>query len=188
MRLVLALVGIAVALGEAGVSQAAAEPNTLEQARALAAEVSAQYRTSVRPIRISEVTSTNVVESLTLVTSLIELPRVAPAANGVYFALCAVGARCPYPPRRAAWSVRARLPRAIALELALRTLRETTFNLVVVALPTAQPAWFVLERLELNVALDERDPTASRLYRPVSLEPVSDTRTTLVAVRIAAHG
>src|SRR5207244_408767 len=80
--------------------------------------------------------------------------RVVPADNGVYFAICSAPAKCPYPARSAAWPAVALLPRRQALELALRMFQETSVSLVVVALPTAEPAWVVFERDDLIANMD----------------------------------
>lgn len=185
MRFWLVLVALVCAVGAEGTARttAAAEPDAFDRARAIAGELGTRYRLEPgRKLAVTEVTSTSVLESLTLIESWVELPRVVPAANGVYFALCTVRVRCPYPPPRAAWSVGAPLPRALALELAVRTLLETTLDVVVVALPTARPVWFVLERGELEAIRPGYDATSSRLYIPLWLDPVSATRETLVAV------
>ena len=61
----------------------APEPDALHQARAIAGELGTRYRLAPgRKLAVTEVTSTSVVESLTLVESWVELPRVVPAANG----------------------------------------------------------------------------------------------------------
>ncbi len=101
-----------------------------------------------------EATSTAVVESFTLLTDPFEPLRVLPADNGIYFAICSARARCPYPARSTAWPTVAFLPRRQALELALRTLLETSVSIVVVALPTAQPVWVIFERDDLLANID----------------------------------
>ena len=47
--------------------------------------------------------------------------RFIPAANGIWYAICPVGATCPYPAHRSARPAAALAPRRLALELALRT-------------------------------------------------------------------
>jgi hypothetical protein len=133
----------------ASATAAALEPKALTRARAIRAEVSARYRLLPgRKLVVTEATTTGVVETLTLVTDWLD-PHVVPADNGIYFAICSLRARCPYPRRSAAWRALAFLPRRQALELALRTLLETSVSLVVVALPTAEPVWVVFERDDL---------------------------------------
>jgi hypothetical protein len=133
---------------------AALEPKALTRARAIRAEVSARYRLLPgRKLVVTEATTTGVVETLTLVTDWLD-PHVVPADNGIYFAICSLRARCPYPRRSAAWRALAFLPRRQALELALRTLLETSVSLVVVALPTAEPVWVVFERDHLLSSID----------------------------------
>jgi hypothetical protein len=133
---------------------AALEPKALTRARAVRAEVSARYRLLPgRKLVVTEATTTGVVETLTLVTDWLD-PHVVPADNGIYFAICSLRARCPYPRRSAAWQALAFLPRRQALELALRTLLETSVSLVVVALPTTEPVWVVFERDHLLSSID----------------------------------
>jgi hypothetical protein len=149
-------VGAAVAFpAHSSATPSARKPETLAHARAIRAEVDARYRRLPgRKLAVTEATSTGVVETLTLVTNWLEAPRVVPADNGIYFAICSARAACPYPRRSAAWHALAFLPRRQALELALRTLLETSTELVVVALPTAQPVWLVFERDELLATID----------------------------------
>jgi hypothetical protein len=106
-----------------------------------------------------------VVGSLTLVTEFAEF-RVVPAENGIYFAICAERASCPYPPRSAARPPSAFLPRRQALELAIRTFLETSASLVVVALPTAQPVWVVFERDDLLATVDAQAVLAQLTTHP----------------------
>jgi hypothetical protein len=125
-------------------------PQALAHARVIRAETNVRYRLLPgRKLVVTESTSTGVVQSLTLVIDWVELSRVVPADNGIYFAICSVRARCPYRARSAAWPTLAFLPRRQALELALRTFVETSVSLVVVALPTAKPVWVVFERDDL---------------------------------------
>jgi hypothetical protein len=136
-------------------TRAALEPQALTRARAIRAEVSARYRhLPGRKLVVTEATTTGVVETLTLVTDWLEPPRVIPADNGIYFAICSQRARCPYPARWAAWRALAFLPRLQALDLALRTFLETSVSVVVVALPTAEPVWVVFERDHLLSEID----------------------------------
>ena len=120
-------------------------------------------------LAVTEATTTNVVDSIVLLGGPDYQPHVVTAENGVYFALCSRGARCPYP-GRAAWSPSARVPRRLAHELALRTLHETTADLVVVSLPTARPVLLVVER-----GVD-----AQHLFVPFALVSASETREILV--------
>jgi hypothetical protein len=145
---------------------AALEPEALTRARAIRAEVSARYRhLPGRKLVVTEATTTGVVETLTLVTDWLD-PHVVPADNGIYFAICSLRARCPYPRRSAAWQALAFPPRRQALELALRTLLETSVSLVVVALPTAEPVWVVFER----------DHLLSNIDGPAVLEQLASSR------------
>lgn len=203
---VAALTAGAVAVFPAGATPTAAqlEQETLLRARAIRVEVDAHYRFAPgRKLAVTEAASTDVLDSFTLVSSHLALPRVVPAGNGIYFAICSARAHCPYPARSAAWPVAAFLPRRQALELAVRTFLETSAGLVVVALPTARPVMLVLERADVMGAVDApalfhdvagnpgvADAALRRavdrltwpsLFAPVGLAPVSATRETLVA-------
>ena len=118
------------------------------------AEINAAYRlVPGRKLVVTEATATDVVETLTLVTDWLE-PRVVAADSGIYFAICPARASCPSPALSAAWPAGAFLPRRQAVELALRTFLETSASLVVVALPTTEPLWVVLERDDLLTRVD----------------------------------
>ena len=138
----------------ASATTSALAPEALTHARVIRAETNVRYRLLPgRKLVVTEATTTGVVQSLTLVTDWLE-PRVVPADNGIYFAICSARASCPYPGRSAAWPAAAFLPRRQALELALRTFLETSVNLVVVALPTADPVWVVFEHDDLLANID----------------------------------
>jgi hypothetical protein len=131
----------------------ASSTETIAQARHIRADVNARLRSAPgRKLVVTEATSTAVVRSLTLVE-----PgglRVVPADNGIYFATCSTGARCPYPRRSQSWPATAFAPRRLALELALRTLLETSASLVIVLLPTVEPVWVLFERDDVLRSLD----------------------------------
>jgi hypothetical protein len=152
----LAAGAVAASPAPAATTTSALAPETLTRARVIRAEVSARYRLvpGRRKLAVTEATTTGVVQSLTLVTDWLELPRVVPADNGIYFAICSARAKCPYPARSAAWRAAAFLPRRQALELALRTFLKTSASLVVVALPTAEPVWVVFQRDDLLADTD----------------------------------
>jgi hypothetical protein len=190
----------------ASATPTALEPKSLTRAQAIRAEITASYRLLPgRKLVVTEATTTGVVETLTLVTDWLD-PQVVPADNGIYFAICSLRARCPYPRRSAAWRALAFLPRRQALELALRTLLETSVRLVVVALPTAEPVWVVFERDHLLSNIDGpavleqlaasrasvQPPlrklvdhlTRSRLFAPLPILPPPDD--TIYATRLFA--
>lgn len=182
------------------------QPPAVVRAKAIRNQVNARYRPLPgRKLAVTEVTTTGVVESLSLLTSPLELPRVVPADNGLYFALCSVGARCPYPARSAAWPAAAFRPRRQALELAVRAFSQTTVDLVVVALPTWSPTWVVFERDDLSPEIGAPlrdqltgDPrfadaglravverlTRPRTFVPLGIEEVAPGRETIVAVTL----
>jgi hypothetical protein len=129
-------------------------PDGLARAGAIRAEVNARYRPLPgRRLVVTEATSVGGGMLALWNDDWLE-GRVVPMDNGIYFSICSARARCPYPARWAAWRVAAFMPRRQALELALRTLLETTVSLVVVSLPTAQPVWAVFEREDLLANID----------------------------------
>jgi hypothetical protein len=146
-----------------------------------AEQIRSEVQRSGGAFAITEASSTGVVESLTLLSPQAAGVRVVPAAGGVYYALCPRRARCPYPARGGA-RLRARVPRALALELARRTFERTTANLVVVSLPSRRPALLVLERGDVTGTLDH--VTLAHVYALRSLVPVSVATDTLVLARI----
>ena len=147
LALLLASAALSAPASAAPTSGHDSESPTLARARIIRSELNARYRLVRSPaLRVTEASTTGIFDSLTLLTDFSEAPRVVPAGNGVYFAICTAGARCPYPRRSASLPATAFLPRRLAIELALRTFRETSATLVVVALPTARPTWVVLER------------------------------------------
>ena len=210
MRIRPTLIVAAAALGVAAPSAAASvEPQALAQARVIRAEVDARYRgVPGHRLAVTEATPTGIVDSLTLLAGVFDPPRVVPAGNGIYFAICPVGATCPYPARSAAWPTTAFLPRRQALELALRTFQETSVGLVVVALPTVRPVWLIFERDGLRGEVDASallgrlgaDPalvdrplrdivdrvTRPRLFLPIEIVRVSPSHVTLFAVSLFA--
>jgi hypothetical protein len=184
-------IGAIAALPGHALGASATDSETLTRAQVIGAEVDARYR----KLAVTEVTTTGVVESLTLVEGGLEPLRVVPAANGIYFALCAARARCPYPVRSAVWRMGAALPRRVAVELALRTFLETSATLVVVALPTAEPVWLLFERDDFLRAASASQPldrfddplvdllTRPRLYLPLPILP--PPKDTLFALRVS---
>jgi hypothetical protein len=177
-------VGIATALPAQAPSKVSGlDLVTLARAQAIRAELDARYRLlPVHKLGVTEATPTGVVESFTLLTPDLLESRIIDAANGVYYAICPVGATCPYPARRFARPAADLVPRRLALELALRTFLETSADVVAVSLPTPRFVFFIVERDELERAVDlatlakglsgERSRT-----RSVALEAVVDRET-----------
>lgn len=168
------LVTLGLAAGVASASPVVAagppEPDrTLAQARVIRAEVSAHSRRMLgRKLAVIEVSTTGVVASITL-DDWVGQPRVVPAADGIYYAICTIGATCPYPARAAAWRPVAYLPRRLALDLALRTFVETSASIVVAALPTTRPVWVVFERDDILADLDVLT-VLDQLRRPLAAD------------------
>jgi hypothetical protein len=174
-------------------------PRTLVRAERIRAEVDARYRGT--GLAVTEASSTAVIDSFTLIAGA--EPRVVPAANGIYFAICPLRATCPNPGRSARGPT-AFLPRREALDLAVRTFLETPADVVAVSLPTRRFVLLVLERDDVSGSVDAfalRDALAAapvtgsypelrtivdrltrpHLFAPSALVPVSPTRDTLVA-------
>jgi hypothetical protein len=131
------------------------EPRALTRARTIRLETTKRYQHAPGlGLRVSEASSTGVLESFTLLTPRMDEARIVSAENGIYFAVCPVHAVCPYPGRRFARPAADFAPRRLALELALRTFTETSANLVAVSLPTPRFTLFVAERSELAQTVD----------------------------------
>jgi hypothetical protein len=182
------------------------QPQALVRAKAIRTNVNARYRRLPgRKLAVTEVTSMGVVDSVSLIIDPLEPPSVVSAENGIYFALCTVGARCPHPPRSAAWPATAFRPRRQALELAVWAFAQTAASLVVVALPTWSPTWVVFERDDLSseigaplreqLAADPRyadaglhaavdELTVGRTFVPLGIEPVAPGRETFIAIAL----
>ena len=128
----------------------ALQPDTLTRAKAIRAEVNARYRrVPGRKLLVSEASATGVIESFTLIGDGMDWASTVSAANGVWYAVCPKGARCPYPGRPFARPAADYLPRRMALELAARTFAETSADLVAVSLPTPRFTLLVVERVDL---------------------------------------
>jgi hypothetical protein len=88
-----------------------------------------------------------------------------------------VRATCPYPARRFARRAGDLGPRRLALELAVRTLLETTADVVAVGLPTQRFTAFIVERRELAREVDIRG-----LATALSGHPARTPSTSLQAI------
>ena len=185
-----AAAGIAAIPASAAESASELEPQTLVRAKAIRTEVNARYRRLAgRKLRVTDVTTMGVIESLRIMEDPLEPDRVVPTDNGIYFQLCSVRAKCPYPARSAVWPDDAFRPRRLALELAVRTFSRTTADLVVVALPTRSPTWIVFERDDLSAEVGRRCASSSLQIRatPRGLRAVVDRLTwtrTVVPIEI----
>ncbi|MFN2472017.1 MAG: hypothetical protein ABR583_13725 [Gaiellaceae bacterium] len=139
----------------------------LSRAAAIGVEVTARYRSAAgRKLAVTEVTTTGVVASFTLIDNWLDAPRVVPAENGIYFAICSRQRVCPYRARGIAWQPAAFLPRRQALELALRVFSETSANLVVVSLPTSRLVWIVFERDDVLSGIESASVQSRLSGRP----------------------
>ena len=185
-----------VATSTARASSAASEltPQSLRHAQTIRAELDVRYRAARRGgLAVIEASSTGVVESFTLVMSDLLGTRVVPAENGIYYAVCAARASCPYPARRLARPAADLDARRLALELAVRTFVETSVDVVAVSLPTLRFMVFIVERDEVDLGAVARTlargpsqsvaATVDRVTRPrifvaVGLEPTLSGRDT----------
>jgi hypothetical protein len=178
----------------------------LADAEKIRAAVDARYRRLPgRKLAVTEASSTAVVESFLLLTPDLLGLRVVPADNGIYFAICPVGALCPSPAARFDRPASDLLPRRAALELALGTFLETPAAVVAVSLPTSRVVFFIVERDELASEVNmgslakalrgnlARTPapwlrrvidqvTARRLFLILGLEPTPSGRDALGAM------
>jgi len=176
---VLALTSVALAMGASAAAPAhssatapALAPDGRTRAQAIRAEVNARYRLLPgRKLVVTGATSMGGVPFLALFSHDWLEGRIVPVDNGIHFDICSARARCPYPARWAAWQVAADLPRRQALELALRTFLQTTVNLVVVSLPTAQPVWAIFERADLLANIGARAVLDRLASSPAVVDP-----------------
>jgi hypothetical protein len=152
----LAVGAVAALPAQASSTASALKPRSLVRAQTIRADVNARYRVlpGRRGLAVTEATSTDVVESFTLLTPDLLGARFLPADNGIYYAICPVRATCPYPARRSARSAADLGPRRLALELALRSFLETSADVVAVSLPTPRFIAFIVEREELAREID----------------------------------
>lgn len=197
---VLVAVGLAATTAGGAAGSPSLGPDELAHVRTIRSDLSARYGPE---LVVTEASSTGVLESYTLLSPRLDGARVVLAEGGAYFAICTRGATCPYPTR--ARRPAAFQPRRLALELAVRTLSETTADLVVVSLPTERYVVLVVERAELVGAVGlpalaralrghpGRAPAAwlrrivdrvtrPRLFVPLALEPTPSGRDTLTAM------
>jgi hypothetical protein len=178
------VLGIVLTLAAAGApaTRASLEPRTLGHAQTIRAELDAHYRVPGRGgLAVTEASSTGVVESFTLLTPDLSETRILPADNGIYYAVCPVGARCPYPAKRFIRPAANLAVRRLALELAVRTFLETSADVVVVSLPTRRFMALIVERDDLAREVDLESPaqvqasldraTRPRIFVASGLEP-----------------
>jgi hypothetical protein len=197
-----AAVAASVVAAVAAPAAAAATPLASVDAVARAAQIRVEVDGRYPGLRVTEASSTAVIDSLMLFDDGAD-PRVVAADNGIYYAVCPNRANCPRP-GRAARPAAAFAPRRVALELAVRTFLETPADLVVVSLPTPRFILLVFERAAIDAqtvsgALAEypaadRSPqlrkivdgtTLPRLYVPFALTPTTSGRDSLLAMPLA---
>jgi len=131
------------------------QPTSLARARTIRGQLDARYRVVPRRgLAVAEATSTAALESFSLLPADRIEPRILPAENGVWYAICPVRAICPHPATRQARPAAELLPRRLALELAVRTFLETQADVVAVSLPTRDFMALVVQREELAHEVD----------------------------------
>ena len=212
MRSLKILVLLATAAGAAALAaappagSATSDPSALQEASKIRFDITARYVQPGGPkLRVTEASSTGVIESFLLLTPRLDGVRVVPADNGIYYSICPLRARCPYPARWLARPAADFVPRREALELALRTFLETPVTLVAVSLPTREFRFLVFERDELSREVDmaalaralsgntARTPALSlrrvvdqvtrpRVFVPLGLEPTPAGKDSLAAM------
>lgn len=144
------LVSLGGAASSADAGEERAEPTTQAQADSIRSDLQARARFLPEPaLLITESTTTDAIDSFTLLSRDLLERRFIPAAGGVWYAICPVSAVCPFPRRRMARSAQELVPRRLALELVIRTFLETDAAVVGVALPTPRIVAVVLDRTEL---------------------------------------
>jgi hypothetical protein len=205
----LVLTALAIPTASLAISGSASlDPVALKHARTIKKEVSARYVRGPK-LAVTEASPTNTIEYYLLLTADFLGLRVVPAENGIHYAICPIGATCPYPGQRSARPPLAFAPRREALELAVRTFLETSATLVSIALPTRDYVFFIVERDELAREADLRglaralsgnptrapaaslreivdDITRPRLFVSLGLEPTPGGRQALGAVPLSS--
>jgi hypothetical protein len=143
---------------------------TLSQARVIRDDLNA--RIGLVPgagLYVTEATSTDVVDSFTLLSENLLDARFVPARGGVWYTICPDRALCPYPASRLSRPASDRLARRLALELVLRTFLASDAPVVGVSLPTPHFVAVVFEREELAAQVD-----MPALARALRAEPLLD--------------
>jgi hypothetical protein len=149
----------------------ATSPATLARAASIRDEVNTQIRLlSGAGLSVTEATSTDMIDSFTLLSADLFDARFVSARGGVWYTICPDRALCPYPASRLSRPASDRLARRLALELALRTFLETDAPVVGVSLPTPHFVAVILEREELARRVD-MTVLASALREEPLLDP-----------------
>lgn len=131
---------------------------------------------------VSAASTTAGVATLELIDPITWSGRSVPAGNGTFFRLCDRG-----PVEPCAIRAGAEQARRQAFELALSTLRATTADVVVIALPQSatRSVLLVFERdLLAATQLDPLRESAARLYLMGGLVCLSETEDSLILVRL----
>jgi hypothetical protein len=149
---------------------APASAATLAQAGTIREELNTRIRlVPGAGLSVTEATSTDMIDSFTLLSQDLLDARFVPAAGGVWYTLCPTAVGCPSPASRFARRADDRFARRLALELALRTFVTSDAPLVGVALPTPRFVAVIFERDELAAKVD-----MPALARALRAEPLVD--------------
>jgi hypothetical protein len=184
-RVGLAALTLALAVGtitspaEGAVPTQSTSPATLSQARSIRAEINARIGlVSGAGLSVTEATSTDVLDSFTLLSADLLDARFVPAKGGVWYTICPERALCPYPALLRTRPAADYFAQRLALELVVRTFLETDAPVVGVALPTPNYVALVVEREEL-----EREVNPADLAQALRAEPLLDPPMMLAGAR-----
>jgi len=174
LAVTLATFVVVVAVGTVVSTARGAAPGTSPATLVRAASIRDEVNTRIQllagaGLSVTEATSTDLIDSFTLLSDDLFDARFVPARGGVWYTICPDRAPCPYPASRLSRPASDRLARALALELALRTFLETDAPVVGVALPTPHFVALVLEREELA-----REVNMSALASALRAGPLQD--------------
>jgi len=181
LAVTLATFVVVVAVGTVVSTARGAAPGTSPATLVRAASIRDEVNTRIQllagaGLSVTEATSTDLIDSFTLLSDDLFDARFVPARGGVWYTICPDRALCPYPASRLSRPASDRLARALALELALRTFLETDAPIVGVALPTPHFVAVVFEREELARRVD-----LAALVRTLSREPLLDPKRSALA-------
>jgi hypothetical protein len=146
-------------------------PARLTQAQGIRADVHARaQRLPGVGLRVTAPTTTDAIESFTLLSQDLLERRFVSARNGIWYSICPASAPCVSPAARVARPAAGFLPRRLALELAARTFLATDAQVVAVGLPTPRIVAVVIVRGELAPEAD-----LQALARALGREPTLDS-------------
>jgi hypothetical protein len=158
-------------------------PTTLAHAGAIRDDVNGRIRlVAGAGLAVTDASSTDVLESFSLLSDDLLDTRFVLARGGVWYAICPERALCPYPAPWLARPASDHLVRQVALQLVLRTFLETDAPVVGVALPTPQFVALIVEREELARKVD-----LAAVARALGEQPLLDPTLSAFALAPRAH-